>query len=178
MRIFESDSITPDPELSVGLPASHGRQYDGTARMTCTFTVVSPGLAQTVMHDPRITSIAAMYGLITHIVCDEFRGDLAAARTAWIDGATDATARKRRAKNPDFLTYEDSDGQYLDFHALRVTFGTALARAGVRLQVAQRLMRHSTPVLTANVYTRLELHDLRGAVDNLGAKPEPRARRA
>jgi hypothetical protein len=29
-------------------------------------------------------------------------------------------------------------------------------------------MRHSTPVLTANVYTRLELHDLRGAVARLG----------
>ena len=29
-------------------------------------------------------------------------------------------------------------------------------------------MRNSTPVLTANVYTRLELHDLRGAVNQLG----------
>ena len=45
-------------------------------------------------------------------------------------------------------------------------------------------MRHSTPVLTANVYTRLELHDLRGAVSRLGgadnargAKDEPRARK-
>jgi len=86
--------------------------------------------------------------------------------------------RKRRDRNPDFLAYEDSDGQVHDFHALRVTYGTALARAGVRLQVAQRLMRHSTPVLTANVYTRLELHDLRGAVESLGAEPKPRVRRA
>ena len=69
--------------------------------------------------------------------------------------------------------YEDSDGRFLDFHALRVTYGTSLARAGVRLQTAQRLLRHSTPVLTANVYTRLELHDLRGAVERLGRNEEP-----
>jgi hypothetical protein len=40
-------------------------------------------------------------------------------------------------------------------------------------------MRHSTPVLTANVYTRLELHDLRGAVERLAengrAAPPTRA---
>jgi integrase len=59
---------------------------------------------------------------------------------------------------------------------LRVTHGTALARAGVRLQVVQRLMRHSTPVLTANVYTRLELHDLRGAVGQLGSRQPASAR--
>ncbi len=98
---------------------------------------------------------------------DTLRSDLATAHDAWVEEA-DGEERTRRKNNRDFLRYQDSDGQYLDFHALRVTFGTALARAGVRLQEAQRLMRHSTPVLTANVYTRLELHDLRGAVELLG----------
>ena len=42
--------------------------------------------------------------------------------------------------------------------------------------MAQRLMRHSTPVLTANVYTRLELHDLRGAVASLSANSVTRRR--
>lgn len=102
-------------------------------------------------------------------VMSTFRSDLAAARQAWVEEANgDAQERRRREKDRDFLAYEDGDGRFLDFHALRVTYGTALARAGVRLQVAQRLMRHSTPVLTANVYTRLELHDLRGAVTRLG----------
>ncbi len=104
-----------------------------------------------------------------------FRIDLAAAREAWIAEAdADPEERRRREKDRDFLVYEDSDGRFLDFHALRVTFGTALARAGVRLQTAQRLLRHSTPVLTANVYTKLELHDLRGAVARLsGTNEEP-----
>jgi integrase len=98
---------------------------------------------------------------------DTLRRDLAAARQVWVEEA-DGKERDRREKDPDFLAYEDSDGRFLDFHALRVTYGTALARAGVRIQTAQRLMRHSTPVLTANIYTRLELRDLRGAVERLG----------
>jgi integrase len=97
---------------------------------------------------------------------DTLRRDLEAARTAWVEEAR-GDERQRRARNRDFLAYHDSDGRHLDFHALRVSFGTSLARAGVRLQEAQRLMRHSTPVLTANAYTKLELHDLRGAVERL-----------
>jgi hypothetical protein len=50
-------------------------------------------------------------------------------------------------------------------------FTTSLARAGVSLAMAQRLLRHSTPILTASIYTRLELHDARGAVAKLDAPP-------
>ncbi len=56
----------------------------------------------------------------------------------------------------------------LDLHALRVTYGTSLSRADVSLAQAQRLLRHSTPTLTARIYTRLELHDARGAARKLG----------
>jgi hypothetical protein len=40
--------------------------------------------------------------------------------------------------------------------------------AGVPLTVAQRLMRHSDPKMTANVYTDIRVLDLHGAV---GAPP-------
>jgi integrase len=65
------------------------------------------------------------------------------------------------------------DGTVVDLHALRVTFCTLLARADVPLQLAQRLMRHSTPVLTANVYTKLVLHDARAAVSRIKPVPRP-----
>ena len=39
-----------------------------------------------------------------------------------------------------------------------------LARTGVSLVQAQTLMRHSDPKLTANIYTRLQLHDGHAAV--------------
>lgn len=61
----------------------------------------------------------------------------------------------------------DDAGRVIDFHSLRVTFATNLARAGVTLQVAQKLLRHSTPTLTANVYTVLGRDDEREAVGRL-----------
>ena len=57
------------------------------------------------------------------------------------------------------------DGTEVDFHALRVTLGTRLSDAGVPLVQAQRILRHSTPVLTANLYTKPASTDLRAALD-------------
>jgi hypothetical protein len=44
-----------------------------------------------------------------------------------------------------------------------------LARAGVQLQQAQRLARRSTPALTANHYTRLELQELATEIERIPA---------
>ncbi len=62
---------------------------------------------------------------------------------------------------------QDAAGRTVDVHALRTTFGTMLARNGVSLTTAQRLMRHSTPALTANVYTVVDLVDTGAAVNAL-----------
>ncbi len=61
----------------------------------------------------------------------------------------------------------DDRGRVVDIHALRTTFGTGLAAAGVPLITAQKLMRHSDPKLTANVYTDPRLLDMAGAVEAL-----------
>ena len=71
----------------------------------------------------------------------------------------------------------------VDVHALRVTYGTLLARAGVSLAQAQKLMRHSTPALTANYYVKLEMDDAREAVGRIDvgggkSKQQVRGRRA
>jgi len=50
---------------------------------------------------------------------------------------------------------------------LRLTYGTHLALAGVDLRTTQRLMRHTDPKLTANVYTDPVLLDLRAAAEKL-----------
>ncbi|MBK6938808.1 MAG: site-specific integrase [Planctomycetes bacterium] len=59
------------------------------------------------------------------------------------------------------------DGRKLDVHALRATFATRLARAGVAPQLAKRLLRHSDVKVTLQHYTKLELADLSGAVAKL-----------
>src|SRR2546427_6663136 len=57
--------------------------------------------------------------------------------------------------------------RHLRFHDLRGTTATLLTRAGVPLVVAQRMLRHADPRLTANVYTRVDLADLRAGVARL-----------
>jgi integrase len=60
-----------------------------------------------------------------------------------------------------------SDGRSIDVHSLRKTFGTMLARAGVPLTTTQRLMRHSTPVLTAKLYIDVDPIDMSQALEKL-----------
>ena len=57
------------------------------------------------------------------------------------------------------VDYVDVNGLFADFHALRHTFITNLGRHGVPLVAAQKLARHSTPVLTAARYTHIDLAD-------------------
>jgi len=70
------------------------------------------------------------------------------------------------------IPYENEAGRF-DFHALRGQFSTAMIRAGVPLAAAQKLMRHSTPDLTANAYTHLEVEDLRAELAKLPYAPLP-----
>jgi integrase len=60
-----------------------------------------------------------------------------------------------------------TDGRSLDVHSLRKTFGMMLARAGVPLTTIQRLMRHSTPLLTAKLYIDVEEVDMMQALEKL-----------
>ncbi len=60
------------------------------------------------------------------------------------------------------------------FHDLRATTATLLARAGAPLVVAQRILRHSDPRLTANVYSRVDLGDLREGLNRIGIPAMPK----
>lgn len=79
--------------------------------------------------------------------------DIEAARRKWIG---EAKTKKEQAsrESSDTLRAENAAGEVFDFHALRVQFISNLAIAGVPLTAAQQLADHSTPTLTANIYTR------------------------
>lgn len=51
------------------------------------------------------------------------------------------------------IAYIDETGRRMDFHALRVTYGTMLAVNNVPLADAMHLKRHSDPKLTMRIYT-------------------------
>ncbi len=51
------------------------------------------------------------------------------------------------------IPYQDALGRYADFHSLRKTLGTNLAKAGVPRRTAMSVMRHSDGKLTDKIYT-------------------------
>jgi len=69
-----------------------------------------------------------------------------------------------KAANVPFI---DDQGQRIDFHALRKTYCTNLARAGVNPWLAMKLMRHSDIHLTTKVYTDAGKLPLRESLDRL-----------
>ncbi|MCE9590025.1 MAG: site-specific integrase [Planctomycetes bacterium] len=61
----------------------------------------------------------------------------------------------------------DGRDRGMDTHALRHTFGTHLAKAGVSPRTTMAAMRHSTIDLTMSVYTDPALLDVAGVVEAL-----------
>jgi integrase len=61
----------------------------------------------------------------------------------------------------------DERGHVFDIHAFRTTLNSHLAKQKIPQGVAQRIMRHSKPELTANHYTDMKYLDTAGAVSQL-----------
>jgi integrase len=115
----------------------------------------------------------------------KLRGHLAGVRRGkpvW-PGTWASNGDARELIGPDLkeagIPYRDDQGRVFDFHSLRGQFATDLLRSGTPLAHAQKLLRHSTPALTAKHYARLDIADLAECVNRLGRpqQPAPKARR-
>ena len=85
------------------------------------------------------------------------RADVADARAVWLAAAPDATEREKREKS-DFLR-ADTDGGRLDFHSLRHTLGTNLARDGASPKRIMDTMRHCDVNLSMRYYAHTVIAD-------------------
>jgi len=65
------------------------------------------------------------------------------------------------------IPYQDADGAYLDFHALRHSFVSNLARVETNPKRTQSLARHGTMDLTMMVYAHSELADQAEAINKM-----------
>ena len=99
------------------------------------------------------------------------RADLDAGRESRQNAAKTPHERQERERS-SFLKYADASGRFADFHSLRHTFISNLARAGVHPKNAQALARHSSIELTMNVYTHTVLTDLAHDVERLPPLPK------
>jgi integrase len=98
--------------------------------------------------------------------------DLNFARNLWLTEAKGDAERQTRSAS-DFLRYQDSQGKFADFHALRHTFITNLSRANVSPKVAQTLARHSDIRLTMQIYTHIDSDEQAAAINSLpGLSPK------
>ena len=69
------------------------------------------------------------------------------------------------------IPYVDKAGKYADFHSLRHTYITLLARSGVSPAKAKELARHSTIRLTIDHYTHCDREELRESLDTIPSLP-------
>ena len=83
-----------------------------------------------------------------------FRADLLSARAAWLK-TIPAGQERIEADASDFLRGMDSEGDTLDFHALRHTTATWLIQAGADVRTVQSVMRHCDIKLTLQRYGHL-----------------------
>ena len=67
------------------------------------------------------------------------------------------------------IAYRDEEGRFADFHALRHTFITLLAKHNVPPKLAQSLARHSDINLTMSVYSHVGLYDQAAALAAVSA---------
>jgi len=92
---------------------------------------------------------------------------LSPSGSPWTENRTYVIKRFRAVLELASIPIVDARGEKLDVHALRTTCATRMARSGVPLVVAQKLLGHSDPKLTAQVYTQLDTEDLRSGVESL-----------
>jgi hypothetical protein len=70
------------------------------------------------------------------------------------------------------IAYRDESGHVCDFYCTRVTYISELVSSGASVKTCQELARHSTPVLTIDLYAKASLRDVKLAVENL-PNPSP-----
>ena len=114
--------------------------------------------ADDVGHDDRV------FPQMTDKPAKMLEADMLAARARWIEDGGAALRAEREAS--DFLQRETDEG-VADFHALRHTFISGLARAGVTPKVAMDLARHCDVNLTMRYYSHTVLGERATALDAL-----------
>lgn len=74
-------------------------------------------------------------------------------------------------KGCGFALWPSAKPRRVRFHDLRHTTATLMLKAGVSLAVVQRVLGHTSPLMTADIYGHLDLDDMRAGVERLSFLP-------
>jgi hypothetical protein len=127
--------------------------------------------------DPPTVTVKAAYSKHRRDDVQPIRDDLVAALRPWLahrapgqplfGRLTQRTAEMlRHDLEAAGVPYETNSG-VADFHCLRHSYVTALAKSNAPVKIIQSLARHSTPTLTLGVYAHVGLYDQVAALDAL-----------
>ena len=128
--------------------------------------------------DPPFIEVAAKKAKNRKPTQQPIPGDFAAMLKGWLKGqegrlwsrlACQRSAEMLRVDLKAAKIPEETDEGVVDFHALRVTYITNLARSGIHPKTAQILARHSDIQLTMKVYTKLGRNEVAEALKAMPA---------
>jgi integrase/recombinase XerD len=97
--------------------------------------------------------------------------DLKRARKTWLEEAGENPEELKKREESDFLLYEDHDGRFADFHALRHTYIMRLVRGGLAPKECQLLARHASISQTMDYYAHMKIQDTARALVKMTALP-------
>ena len=107
---------------------------------------------------------------------DLLRAGLARKEPVLDEDGKPVYVNKGRHRRPKMrITTEDAEGRVVDLHALRTMLATSMARRGVDVQVAQRILRHSSYKTTEKHYVHLTVRDTAAAIAKLPRVESPAA---
>lgn len=126
--------------------------------------------------DPPFIELGAADTKNRQLTQQPIRQDFADMLKSWLKGqegrlfsrlACERSAEMLRVDLKSAKIQEETKEGVVDFHALRVTYITNLARSGIHPKTAQILARHSDIQLTMKVYTKLGKNEVADALKAL-----------
>ena len=114
----------------------------------------------------RMPSVRAFNMPANYDTADMLRYDLTVARQQFVTEQGLTPQQRAEREKSDILKAETDEG-VIDFHSLRHSYGSNLARAGVSPKVAMDLMRHSDVNLTMRLYSHTVIEERARALDCL-----------
>lgn len=115
----------------------------------------------------RKKSVLPLQSTLVEELKEYFRGKLPSAQALQMPSIGKLASMLRKDLEVSGIQPTDEPGRIIDFHALRHTFITNLARSGVHPKTAQALARHSTITLTMDRCSHVLLEDTAQAIEML-----------
>ena len=170
LRAKELMSITPSNfDLENAELAIHGRNTKNSVSEIVPLPKVLVSMVATILAEKK-TPTNLFKGVYHRGQAGKrLKLDMKHARLDYIESAPTQAERTTREQS-DFLQWENTRGEYLDFHSFRSSFITSLVEGGATIKQVQLLARHKDAETTLKHYIKIkDRSELAGVVVDMPA---------